>query len=213
MSFSENKQKICSVPDFSFQGEDLGYLEKPAREIQRDHAVETLVDEIREVSCLFRFKLPLGQSFCVAADHAMNCFDASSDLLPRKMNNWIRDCLKCCDCICLVYWQDVLKRTVSVRSSGSCYERDVYDSYMKHDSEEIRSVGASLDKVYELCRNPLEHTQVMRNGRREIKKIGSKELYKKHNLSREMFRLALDKLVPRYRKAFPESCLEGAKTS
>ena len=210
MSYSLNKQKIRAVAGFEFSGQDMGYFESPKREITRDHAVEALVDEIREVACLFRFKQPLGQNFDTAADHAQNCLDTSSDFHPSKENNWIRDCLKCCDCICLVYWQDVLKQEVTRRTQAnkSCYERDVYHSYMAHESTEVRAIGASLDRVYELCRNPLEHTQVERNGRREIKKVGDKECRKKHNLSREMVGEALDRLVPRFREEFQGSCTD-----
>jgi len=208
MSYSLNKQKISSVPGFSFSAGDFAYLAASDAAVERDHAVEKLIDEIREVACLFRFKEPLGPHFDTAADHALNCLDATSDWLPRRVNNWIRDCLKCCDCLCLVFLQDVLKMKVTPRSSDSCYERDVYQTYLEHEDTDVRRIGSSLDQVYELCRNPLEHSQVERNGRREIKKVGNKELRKKYTLSRELFSAALDQLVPGYCEGFPDCCVE-----
>jgi len=204
MSFSAQRQKMLDQavrPILSTFEEN--YL-VAAKTEDHDTAVERLVDHIRNVSCLFAFKNPLGTEFYVAKDHALNCLEIR--IVPaRRVKEWVNDCLKCMDCILLVYMRDILHDKIPPGVSGQIKERDVYDKYELRGADLAR-VGACFHAVYQK-RSALEHVQfVSQDGQRHIREMNSKKRLQIHEFVVEQLKTALDVMIPLYRTAFPESC-------
>jgi hypothetical protein len=207
MSFTEQKKKYGKMSHAAgLSTFDRVYLED-SKGLDEEVVVELLVDEIRKAACKFKFKEPLGAEFAEARDHALNCLEMG-DPPPRKVHHWVSDCMKCVDCILLVYLRDILQR--AVKSQGRWpKERDVYDAYEAIDDEELKRVGARCNAVYQTRSNPLEHHQVVtQDGKREIRRLSARRLIDTYEFVRGFIREGMDIMVPRYRDAFPSQCQE-----
>lgn len=204
MSFSTQRQKLIEQTARPvLNAFETAYLVEAKAE-DHDTAVERLVDHIRSTACCFTFKDPLGTEFYVAKDHALNCLEIR--IVPaRRVKEWINDCLKCMDCILLVYMRDVLCDPIPPGASGQIKERDVYDKYEQR-GDNLARVGACFHAVYQK-RSELEHVQfVSQDGQRHIRELNSRKRMLIHEFVVEQLRTALDVMVPLYRTAFPESC-------
>ena len=172
-----------------------------------DTSIERLVDRIRKSACLFAFREPLGTEFYAARDYALNCLEIQM-IQPRRVKDWISDCLKCMDCVLLVYVRDVLHDTVPVGASGKVRERDVY-SRCEQRGGDLARVGICFHNVYQK-RSELEHVQVVtEDGQRRIREISGKKKLQAHGFAVQQLTKALDVMIPLYRPAFPSACTSG----
>lgn len=206
MSYSESKKKYGNLkPASGVRDFEKLYLENPLRiSIDEDFAVELLVDEIRECFCYFAFKDSLKNNFHEAKERAVNCLELG-DVVPRRVHNWVEDCLKCVDVLILVYLVDVLKVKVSGKGD-SAKERDVYSFCEQLSDEQMAVLAEKMHSVYQ-TRSHLLHRQVVENdGQRVIEKLSNKQRLSAYEFAKGCIREALNVLVPKYRSAFPEHC-------
>lgn len=176
---------------------------------KEDEAVETLVDDITSQSCRFRFRKPLAGEFDEARDHALNCLEMGEPH-PRRVRHWVGDCLKCMDCLLLVYLRDVLKQAVVVRIGrrpGQVAERDLYLTYKTMPDDDLQKVGKLFNGLYDE-RNGLEHQVINAAGRAEIRPVPHSRLRQTYQSARDKVKASLGVMVPRYRKAFPRECTD-----
>lgn len=210
MSYSDERKKYTVLGESSgILKFELAFLkQKSTVSINEDHAVELLVDELRRVLSKFHFKEPLGDEFDVAKEAALSCLDMRNPL-PRQVRYWIDDCLKCIDCILLVYMRDILKQSVPIpKGEKWAKERDVYNAYQSSAEDDLKKIGTICNQVYKI-RSDLSHYQVVTvDGKRMIRSKSGKLLLKIFRFTRDRIKEPLDLVVPRYRKAFPQHCIE-----
>ena len=210
MSYSDEREKYSGLGQTGgILKLELAFLkQKPTISINEDHAVELLVDDLRRVLSNFRFKEPLSDEFETARDAALNCLE-NHNPLPRKVKHWVNDCLKCTDCILLVYIRDVLGQAIPIAIDKKwAHERDVYNGYLALQDADLRKVGAIHSRIYSL-RSNLDHVQIVNEGgHRSIRKVSNKELSGKYNLIRRDIKDSLDIIITLYRKAFPQHCTD-----
>ena len=205
MSFSEQRKMMSAQTRRSvlspFEQEYLGKEDFD----YSDKAVENLVDRICAKKCLFAFKVPLKRDFYTAKDHALNCLEVVN-ISPRKVKDWISNCIKCMDCILLVYMRDVLKEAVPPQREGRPRERELYDKYEEKDGD-LEIIGICFNSVYQV-RSSLEHVhEVGDGGNRYIKELSGKKKMSYYELSVKQVEKALGVIVPLYRTAFPACCM------
>lgn len=207
MNFSDQQSKYGTLADAGgLTRREKQYLENPPPKLDENRAVELLVDAIRECECFFQFRQPLGTEFYVAKDHALNCLEHGTRVSPRKVRNWIGDCIKCVDVILLVYLRDVLNGAVP--KNRTIKERDVYDGYEELSDPEFKKVAARMNAIYQ-TRNKLEHNHFQVGETRKIKKITSKETTRLYKFVRGYFKEVLGIMVSRYHDQFPTFCIDA----
>lgn len=206
MSYSDQREKYADLGQTNGISKlELAFLKQESTiSINEDHAVELLVDELRRVLSKFRFKEPLGDAFEAARDAALNCLE-NRNPLPRRVKHWVSDCLKCTDCILLVYIRDVLKQAIPIAEEKKwAQERDVYNAYLALKDPNLRKVGAIHGRIYGV-RSRMDHVQIVNEkGRRCIQRVSNKELNEKYNVVCKDFKESLDIIVDRYREAYPQ---------
>lgn len=142
-----------------------------------------------------------------ARDHALECLSVTN-IIPRKVWHWIGNCLKCTDCILLVYIREVLSETVETRPDGKIRERDVYLKCEALGSK-LGVVGKKCGDVYNK-RNQLEHVQIVNEGgQRQIRKVPNKKKIKAYEFTISAMAEVFHVMIPLYRAAFPEACTDA----
>ena len=207
MSFTAQRQKILEQTQRQVLSPyEMAYL-SAADLGDTDAAVERLVDRIRQSACLFAFREPLGSEFFAARDYALNCLEICT-IQPRRVKEWISDCLKCMDCVLLVYVRDVLRDAVPVGANGQVRERDVYSRYEQRGGD-LALVGICFHNVYQK-RSELEHVQVVtEDGQRRIREMSGKKKLQSHGFAVQQLAKALEVMIPLYKTAFPSACASG----
>ena len=207
MNFSDRKakfDKLCATSTVrSFEKEFL--LNPSELKIDHDRAVEIFIDHVRKDKCCFEFKTPLGKDFYHAKDRAINCLEMG-EVPPRKVHQWIVDCLEVMNVLLIVYLKEVKGEKLDKKYSWA-KERDVYDCCQDMSDPEMKEVGSKLEGVYQKRSSHL-HIQKVENGQREIKKLSNKQSNRNYALARGWVKDALTILVPRYRKAYPDYCTD-----
>ena len=193
----------------SFTTSEIDWLTSSCDEQDEDRCIEELVDSIRDCECMFAFKEPLRSGFYGIKGHARNCLEIPFPITPRKIGDWLTNCIKCYDCILLVYLQDVLGEYP--KNSGPITgERDVYYAYEALPDEELKEVGELHNYIYQI-RNKLTHVQKeTKSGRRELCEISNKKKKQYFYTVFKMLRKSSETMVNKYRSKFPEHCTDSS---
>lgn len=211
MSFSDDKKKISPSPRGSLKDYELAFAVAPSRR-DRDRVVDKLADYVLDKACLFEFRLPLDSLYKTAADHAENCLDISDagSIPPRKVKNWIGDCLKCFDCIVVVFAQEVLAISIpptsGVAKKEDIKERQVYNALKNEGSIAAAVVGSSMHSIYD-HRSNMEHVQIVLKGKRDLAYIRPQRKQGILKACLGHFKTVLENCLPGFRARFPGSDL------
>ena len=212
MNFSQQKHYLNSIGNNVLSTFEKDYFNESNIQ-NEDEIIEHLIDHIIQNSCMFHFKVPLGEDYYQAKNYALNAFDClprknfngKQNIIPRKVSDWIRNVIKCLDRLLIVYLYDVKEKNIDGEYFSNIKERDIYRTF-ENLGGDLKIIGEKCNAIYS-TRSNLEHDLMKKiEGRLVFKKKSSKLLNRSYEFVNDNLTDIFNILVPLYKEHFPEHC-------